>query len=131
VTVVDTSVWIDFRRGVLNKQTKWLLENMGDPGISLTDLTLSEVLQGESTEAAFEEARRALLHLVVHSTGGAELAIESANHYRMLRKRGATIRSTIDCLIATFCIRGGHFLLHNDRDFDPFEKHLGLKVIRP
>jgi hypothetical protein len=131
VTVVDTSVWVDFRRGIYSDQTNWLLENMGDPTISLTDLTLSEVLQGESTDATFEDARRALLQLVVHSTCGTELAIESAAHYRFLRRRGVTIRSTIDCLIATFCIREGHALLHNDRDFEPFEKHLGLKVIHP
>ena len=131
MTVVDTSVWVDFRRGIYSDQTNWLLENMGDPTISLMDLTLCEVLQGESTDATFEDARRALVQLAVHSTSGIELAVDSAVHYRILRRRGITIRSTIDCLIATFCIRGGHFLLHNDRDFDPFEKHLGLKVIHP
>lgn len=131
MTVVDTSVWVDFRRGVYNTQTSWLLNNLGDPTISLTDLSLCEVLQGERTNDTFEDARAVLLQLTVHSTCGPDLAVASAAHYVSLRKRGVTIRSTIDCLIATFCIRGGHFLLHNDRDFDPFEKHLGLKVIHP
>lgn len=131
MTVVDTSVWVDFFRGTHNAQTNWLLENLGNPTISLTELSLCEILQGERTEAAFEDVCKALLQLTVHPTCGTELAVESATCYFHLRRRGITIRSSIDCLIATFCIRGGHFLLHNDRDFDPFEKHLGLKVIRP
>jgi len=131
VIVVDTSVWVDFIRGVYTPQTRWLLRNPGDPTLALTDLSLCEVLQGERTDASFQEIRATLLRLPVHSTCGVELAIQSAEHYRFLRQRGITIRSTIDCLIATFCIRGGHFLLHNDRDFGPFESHLGLRVLRP
>jgi predicted nucleic acid-binding protein len=67
----------------------------------------------------------------VYATGGTELALAASDNYRFLRKRGITIRKTIDCLIATFCIREGHALLHRDRDFDPFEEHLGLKVVHP
>ncbi len=129
--LVDASVWIDFFRNIHTAEAEWLDENLEDPDIGLTDLSLCEVLQGERTDGSFEEVRRALLELSVLSTGGSELAAESATHYRFLRSRGITVRSTIDCLIATFCIREGHFLLHNDRDFDAFEKHLGLKVIRP
>ncbi len=129
--VVDTSVLVNFFRGFHNPQTEWLLRNFLDPQIGLTDLSFCEVLQGELTDASFEEVRTALSHFSIHAAGGAELAVASAAHYRSLRRRGVTIRSTIDCLIATFCIREGHSLLHNDRDFDPFEKHLGLKVIRP
>ena len=127
--VVDTSVLVNFFRGFHNAQTDWLLANFMDPDVALTDLSLCEVLQGELSEASFEEVKAALSHFTVHHAGGAELAMASAAHYRMLRRRGITIRSTIDCLIATFCIREGHRLLHNDRDFEPFEKHLGLKVI--
>lgn len=127
--VVDTSVWVDFFRGTYNPQTHWLLNNPGDPTIGLTDLSLCEVLQGERMDASFDEARRTLLQLTVHSTGGVELAVQSAANYGFLRRRGITVRSTIDCLIATFCIREGYLLLHNDRDFDPFETHLGLKVL--
>jgi hypothetical protein len=112
-------------------QAEWLDENLTDGTIGLTDLSLCEVLQGERTPGSFEELRSALLELTVLTTGGVELATESAANYRFLRRRGVTIRSTIDCLIATFCIREGHQLLHSDRDFDPFEKHLGLKVIHP
>lgn len=129
--VVDTSVLVDFFRGVLNLQTAWLLKNFDDPDVGITDLSLCEVLQGERKDSEFDRVKSALLELTVHMAGGMELATESATNYRFLRMRGVTVRSTIDCLIATFCIREGHHLLHNDRDFDPFEKHLGLKVIHP
>jgi len=42
-----------------------------------------------------------------------------------------TVRKTIDCLIATFCIQEGHELLHNDSDFLGFESFLGLQVVHP
>jgi predicted nucleic acid-binding protein len=67
----------------------------------------------------------------VFNTGGAELAVASAMNYRLLRSRGYTVRKTIDCLIATFCVNAGHTLLHRDHDFDPFEKELGLRVAHP
>ncbi len=67
----------------------------------------------------------------VLSSGGVEIAVAAAENYRILRTKGITVRKTIDCLIATFCIREGHELLHRDRDFDPFEMHLGLQVIHP
>jgi|SRR5579863_9364989 len=58
-------------------------------------------------------------------TGGVELAVAAAENFRKLRDQGRTVRKTIDCLIATFCLREGHFLLHRDRGFDPFEQILG------
>jgi predicted nucleic acid-binding protein len=72
-----------------------------------------------------------MLSLHVYSTGGQQMALESAENHRRLRTRGITIRTTIDCIIATYCIRHGFALLHKDRDFDPFEAHLGLVVVRP
>jgi predicted nucleic acid-binding protein len=67
----------------------------------------------------------------VFDMSGVPLAREAARNYRALRSRGLTVRKTIDCLIATFCLRDQHSLLHRDRDFDPFEKLLGLSVIHP
>jgi predicted nucleic acid-binding protein len=69
--------------------------------------------------------------LEVFDIGGVAVAREAARNYRALRSRGHTVRKTIDCLIATFCLRGQHSLLHRDRDFDPFEKFLELSVIHP
>jgi predicted nucleic acid-binding protein len=61
--------------------------------------------------------------------GGKEIAIQAAKNFRALRRRGVTVRKTIDTVIATRCIEGGYDLLHNDRDFDAFAKHLGLRVM--
>ncbi len=99
--------------------------------VSLTNLTLCEVLQGIRSDKLFLETQEELATFPLFSLDGEELAIASAQNYRTLRTRGITIRKTIDCLIATFCIAQGHTLLHNDRDFDPFEDHLGLQVLHP
>jgi predicted nucleic acid-binding protein len=97
--------------------------------IGLIDIILCEVLQGVRTDAQFRRVRSDLMEFDVFDSGGVALAVASAENYRNLRARGFTIRKTIDCLIATFCIEEGHALLHHDRDFDPFEEHLGLRVI--
>ena len=97
----------------------------------MTDLILCETLQGIPDDALYQKARDYLLQFVVFDTSGVEVALAAAQNYRILRKQGITIRGTIDCLTATFCIHKGHSLLHHDRDYDPFEKHLGLKVIQP
>ena len=72
-----------------------------------------------------------LLNLEVFSTGGSEMAIAAAQNFRTLKAIGITIRKTIDCWIATFCLLNGHALVHNDRDYEPFEAILGLQVIHP
>ena len=130
MVIVDTTVWIDYLRGLENPQTLWLDRHMTSHRLGLTDLILCEVLQGIRGPATFSRVRDELLRLQVFDTGGKELAIAAAQNYRTLRERGNTVRKTIDCLIATFCLRTGHELLHRDRDFDAFEKVLGLKVIR-
>ena len=55
--------------------------------------------------------------------------MQAAKNFRVLRRRGISVRKTIDTLIATRCIESGYDLLHSDRDFDPFAEHLGLHVI--
>ena len=75
--------------------------------------------------------RRSLTRFEVFDGCGTEVALLAARNYRTLRSRGITVRKTIDCLIATFCITGGHTLLHRDADYDPFERHLGLNVLHP
>jgi predicted nucleic acid-binding protein len=131
--LVDTSVWINQINSVQTIHTQWLrqrLINMSDD-VGLTDRILSEVLQGMRTDQQYASVKKSLLALAIFDTGGSELALAAADNFRFLRKRGITIRSAVDALIATFSIEKGHTLLHNDRDFDPFEKHLGLKVIHP
>jgi predicted nucleic acid-binding protein len=131
MVIVDTTVWIDYLGGVENAQTEWLDREADRQRLGLTDLILCEVLQGIREDAAFGRVLRELRRFEVFEAGGAELAMAAARNFRRLRQRGYTVRKTIDCWIATFCIREKHSLLHRDRDFDPFELLLGLAVIRP
>jgi len=128
--IVDSSVWIDYFNGAETPQTNILHAALGKYQLGLTDIILAEVLQGFRHDKDFHVARQTLLQFSVYSMGGVELAIKSAENYRFLRRRGITARKTIDCLIATFVIEFGFSLLHSDRDFDPFEKHLALQVAR-
>lgn len=129
--LVDTTVWIDYLAGSANPQTLWLDQRIGLQSVGLTDLIFCEVLQGVRSDAQFPYFKRDLEKFPIFNTGGQRLALAAAENYRWLRKRGITVRRTIDCLIATFCLREGHELLHRDRDFDPFEAQLGLRVVHP
>ena len=129
MVIVDTSVWFDYFAGASNPEATWLDVEMSRQRLGLTDLILCEILQGSRSDAEFRILHEEMLKYEVFPTGGREMAIASAQNYRLLRKRGFTPRKTIDCWIATFCLREGHALLHRDRDFDVFEKALGLSVI--
>jgi predicted nucleic acid-binding protein len=131
VVIVDTTVWVDYLRGVRNDETDWLSRELDRQRLGLTDLILCEVLQGIRDNASFARVQRELRKLEIFQTGGVELAVAAARNFRELRHYGYTVRKTVDCLIATFCIRHGHALLHRDRDFDPFEQVFGLPVIHP
>jgi len=129
MVIVDTTVWIDYLRGIENAQTDWLDNALTHRRLGLTDLILCEVLQGIRGDPEFNEVRINLLRFEVFETGGTDLAIAAARNYRNLRERGHTVRKTIDCLIATFCLLAGHELLHRDRDYDVFERFLKLRVV--
>jgi predicted nucleic acid-binding protein len=131
MVIVDTTVWIDYLRGSENPETRWLDRELQKQRLGLTDLILCEVLQGISNPAAFAQVRDHLLTFHVFHAGGSDLSITAAENYRILRQHGYTVRKTIDCLIATFCLIAGHSLLHRDRDFDPFAEVLGMQVVRP
>ena len=126
--LVDSSVWIDYFRGTITLQTEMLDSLLGQQPLAIGDLILTEVLQGFDHERDFNDARRMLTSLMVVELGGQEIAIQAAKNFRTLRRLGVTVRRTIDAVIATRCIVSGYDLLHNDRDFDPFAKHLGLRV---
>lgn len=130
MVIVDTTVWINYLAGADNAETVWLDRELGRQRIGLTDLILCELLQGLRTDAESNRLLRKLAAFEIHPTGGQELAIAAARNYRLLRSRGITVRKTIRCLIATFCIERQHRLLHRDRDFSAFEQHLGLQVVR-
>jgi predicted nucleic acid-binding protein len=126
--IVDSSVWIDYFGGKVTPQTDLLHAVLGSEAIAVGDIILCEVLQGYRRREDFDAALQALLQFPVYTIGGTDMAIKSAENYRALRRQGITVRKTIDCLIATFVIERGWMLLHSDRDFDPFEMHLGLRV---
>ena len=125
--VVDSSVWVDFFRGVTTPQTERLDDLLGSEPLAVGDLILAEVLQGFSLERDFNQARRLFSALDVITLGGEEIAVQAARNYRALRAQGVTIRKTIDTIIATRCIEDDHVLLYSDRDFDPFVEQLGLR----
>ncbi len=131
MVIVDTTVWVDYFKGVENPETDWLNTELDRQRLGLTDIIFCEVLQGVRDDVVAKQVERRLLTLEVFHTGGVALAREAARNYRALRSRGHTVRKTIDCLIATFCLREQHSLLHRDRDFDPFEKFLDLPVVHP
>jgi predicted nucleic acid-binding protein len=131
MVIVDTTVWIDYFRAISNPETEWLDDELGRRRLGLTDVILCEVLQGVRDEHTADDVERQLLKLQVFQSGGVELARDAARNYRLLRSRGRTVRKTIDCLIATFCLREQHALLHRDRDFAPFEQLLELTVVHP
>ena len=125
------TVWVDYFNGQHNPETDWLDARLDQERLGLTTIILTEVLQGIRDERRAAEVQRALLKLEVFEATSADLAVDAARNYRTLRGRGKTVRKTIDVLIATFCLREGHSLLHRDRDFDPFEDLLGLLVVHP
>jgi len=131
MVIIDTTVWIDYLRGVSNKETNYLDREVARQRFGLTDLILCEILQGISDEKSLTRVLQELRNFELFETGGADLAIEAARNFRRLRQHGHTVRKTIDCLIATFCLQHRHSLLHRDRDFDHFEELLGLTVVHP
>jgi hypothetical protein len=129
--VVDSTVWIDYFNGVESPQTDYLHQIADQIPMLVGDLILAEVLQGFRDDTDFETARRALGKYIQVEMVNPELALQSARNFCLLRRKGVTVRKTIDSLIATYCMENEHDLLHNDNDFDGYESHLGLRVVHP
>jgi len=127
--LVDSSVWIDYFNGNQTSPADWLDSALGNTPIVIGNLILTEVLQGFQNDKDFKIARDLLLRIPFISMGEQTLALESAVNYRLLRRKGVTVRKTIDVIIGTFCIHNQLTLLHCDRDFDPMVEYLGLKII--
>jgi len=126
--VVDSSVWIAQLRGN-DIATIERLKNINDTkDILVGDLILLEVLQGARSEPEALLIEKGLRQFPVQQMLSDRLLAKAAGNYRELRKRGITVRNTVDVVIGTFCIEENHSLLHNDRNFDPIAKYLGLTV---
>jgi predicted nucleic acid-binding protein len=128
--LVDSSVWIGYFNGIINPQTDWLDLALGKKIIIVGDIILTEVLQGFKSDRDFNKAKELLSNFRFMEMLGQELAIKSAENYRFLRKKGVTVYKTIDVIIGTFCIHYNISLLHDDQDFAPLTKYLGLKAVK-
>ena len=127
--VVDSSVWIDFFNGKGTPQSLRLRELMGVEPVSLGDIMLCELLQGTRSDQHARALEKELRKFEIHPILNDDLAVVAARNSRGLRDRGITVRKTVDLLIGTYCIENGYPLLHSDRDFDPMQQHLGLKIV--
>jgi predicted nucleic acid-binding protein len=126
VIVVDSTVWIDFLTGRNAPHVRRLDAVLGTAEIIIGDLILCEVLQGLDNEREAREVEALLRRFQIVSMAGDLIAVAAARNFRSLRRRGITIRKTIDLLIGTWCIENHRPLLHNDKDFHPMALHLGL-----
>ncbi len=126
--LVDSSVWIDYFRGVQSPEADRLDSLLGRELLVTGDLIVAEVLQGFQSETEFNKAKRLMTgNFTVVSLVGPDNAVQAARNYRILRANGVTVRKTIDTLIATYCIENNYVLLFSDRDFNPFVDYLGLR----
>ena len=125
--LVDSSVWINYFNGTETTETALLDGYLTSDTICIGDMILAEVLQGFRSDKDYKKARTLLLELPIFQIMTPDLALIGAENYRKLRKRGITVRKSVDNWIATFCIQNRTPLLFSDRDFDPFVEHLGLR----
>lgn len=126
--LVDSSVWIDYLRGADTPQAALLDGMFGRTPLAVGDLIVAEVLQGVQDEREFNLVRKTLDVFTQIDLAGHDIAVKAAKNFRILRAKGIAVRKTIDSIIATRCIEDDLTLLHDDRDFVPFQMHLGLQV---
>ena len=124
--VVDSSVWIDFLNGRKAPHVERLRAILGAEEIVVGDLMLCEVLQGLESERAARDVEALLRRFAIASMVGDANPVAAARNHRSLRRHGITVRKTVDMLIGTWCIENRVPLLHNDSDFRPMVRHLGL-----
>lgn len=130
--LVDTSVWIDYFNGRDNRATECLDNCLIEGTVAIGDLIYLEILQGFRADRDYRTAKTRLEELTIYEMFGLDAVERCAKNYRMLRKKGITVRKTADVIIASFCIQNKMPLLFLDRDFVPFVKHLGLTpALRP
>jgi predicted nucleic acid-binding protein len=131
MTLVDSSVWIDYFRGTRTPEAERLDMLLGAEPVLIGDLILADVLQGFGSDADFDTAKNLFDALDIVPLGGTEVCVQAAHNFRTLRRKGITVRKTMDTIIATCCIKNSYVLLYSDRDFDPFVEHLGLRSAVP
>jgi predicted nucleic acid-binding protein len=130
VILADTSIWIDYFNGTENIETDLLDSALNDGTVAMGDLIFLEILQGFRDDKEFSKAKKTLATLDQYELFGAHMVGRCADNYRFLRKKGLTVRKTIDLIIATFCIENKIQLLFSDKDYGPFVEFLKLKKIQ-
>jgi len=127
--MVDSSVWIDYFNGKDYPEVTYLDNILGLKPVVIGDNILTEVLQGFRGDKEYETAKQLLTSLPIFQLSNSHRAVKAAENYRALRKKGITVRKTIDTIIATYCIEQNAQLLFTDKDFLPFVEHLKLKSV--
>lgn len=127
--VVDTSVWVDVLNERSTPQAERCIELIegGEP-IALTDIVVTEILQGLRSEREARLVERHLRAFPILRLDGLDDFVLAADLYRAARRAGITIRKTLDCLIAAPCVRTGAPLLHADGDFDQLASCTSLRL---
>jgi len=129
MVIIDTTVWVDFFAARTTPHVvalEALIKRRED--ICICGIILTEVLQGIRQETEFRKTK-SLFNSLIFLPMSYTIFLRSAEIYRTLRRRGITIRKSMDCMIASVAIENDIQLLHNDRDFDPIEKHCGLRSL--
>lgn len=127
--LVDTSVWIGYLNGEKSWQTDKLDQVLNSGQVMIGDIILMEILQGIRNDRDYRTLKKKLLKLPLVNLCEKKIALKSAENYRLMRKKGLTIRSSIDLIIATFCSEHKLPLLHIDRDFELFSKFIPLELV--
>jgi len=129
VIVVDTSAWGAFFNGDSSPIADRLAVALetGEP-IAILPVIATETLQGFKTDAGFRSALSVLSRLPALEPSF-DTHVRAAKLYRSLRRKGVTIRGTIDCLIATACIDANAALLTQDVDFKRIASHSALELV--
>ena len=129
--LVDTTVWIDFFSGrpCPHVDTLEQLLQTGED-ICICGIILAEVLQGIRSDSIHAKTKNFFESLIFLPMTRATFLL-SSQIYRTLRKKGFTIRTPLDCMIASVAIEHRVSLLHNDRDFNLIAKHTSLEIVKP
>ncbi len=123
MTIVDTSVWIDFLEGGTHWTKTRLKEKLNDrDSIIYSEMILLEIIQGIRERKGREEIERMFRSLILIPEKRSTTLL-AAEIYQELQRKGLRIRSVVDCLIAATAIETGAAILHKDRDFEFIAEH--------
>lgn len=127
--LIDASAFIEFLNRT-GSRADTLIERLisNNDDIALADITLTEILQGIKTDREYRDVKASLLTFPILSLKSAESYIAAAELYRKYRKKGLTVRSTVDLLVAQIALEHRAALLHNDRDFDALAQVCDIRI---